>query len=84
MPSFKERLQHAWNVFNGCDRPYQYVDYGPSYSYRPDKARMTRGIDRSIVNAIYCRIALDVASMDMHHVRLDENGRCKANLEAFD
>lgn len=75
MPSFKERLQHAWNVFNGRDRPYQYVDYGPSYSYRPDKARMTRGIDRSIVNAIYNRIALDVASMDMHHVRLDENGR---------
>lgn len=75
MPSFKERLQHAWNVFNGRDRPYQYVDYGPSYSHRPDKARMTRGIDRSIVNAIYNRIALDVASMDMHHVHLDENGR---------
>lgn len=72
MPSFKERLQHAWNVFNGRDRPQiQYVDYGPSSSYRPDRVRMTRGVDRSIVNAIYTRIALDVASMDMHHVRLD-------------
>lgn len=70
-----EALKHAWNVFNGRDRPYQYVDYGPSYSYRPDRLRMTRGVDRSIVNAIYNRIALDVASMDMHHVRLDENGR---------
>ena len=77
MPKFIERLQHAWNVFNGRDRPYSYVDYGPSYSYRPDKKRLTRGNERSIINAIYNRIALDVVSMDMHHVRLDENGRYK-------
>lgn len=75
MPNFLQRLQHAWSVFNDRDRPFFYADYGPSYSYRPDKKRLTRGNDRSIINAIYNRIALDVASIDIHHVRIDENGR---------
>lgn len=81
MPNFIERLQHAWSVFNGRDRPVTYVDYGPSYSYRPDKKRLTRGNDRSIINAIYNRIALDVASIDIHHVRIDENGRYREIID---
>ena len=81
MPSIKERLQHAWSAFNGRDRPISYVDYGPSYSYRPDKKRLTRGNERTIINAIYTRIALDVASMDMHHVRLDDKGRYVGNID---
>lgn len=75
MPNILTRLQHAWSAFNGRDRPVSYVDYGPSYSYRPDKKRLTRGNDRSVINAIYNRIALDVASIDIHHVRVDENER---------
>ena len=81
MPKFLERLQHAWNAFNGRDRPVQYADYGPSYSYRPDKKRLHRGADRSIINAIYNRIALDVASIDIHHVRVDENRRYKEIID---
>lgn len=81
MPNFIERLQHAWSVFNGRDRPVTYVDYGPSYSYRLDKKRLTRGNDRSIINAIYNRIALDVASIDIHHVRIDENGRYREIID---
>lgn len=81
MPSIRERLQHAWSAFNGRDRPISYVDYGPSYSYRPDKKRLTRGNERTIINAIYTRIALDVASMDMHHVRLDDKGRYVGNID---
>ena len=81
MPNFMQRLQHAWNVFNGRDRPVSYVDYGPSYSYRPDQRRLSRGSDRSIVNAIKNRIALDVASIDFHHVRVDENGRYKSIVD---
>lgn len=75
MPTIKERLQHAWNAFNGRDRPVSYTDYGPSSSYRPDKRRSFRGADRSIISAVYNRIALDAASIDVHHVRVDENGR---------
>lgn len=77
MPTFMERLQHGWNAFiNNKDptfRGYEY--YGSASSYRPDRLRLTRGNERSIINAIYNRIAEDVASIDIRHVRTDENGR---------
>ena len=37
--------------------------------------RLTRGNERSIVVSVYNRIALDVASIDIMHVKLDDNGR---------
>lgn len=77
MPNIFQRLQHAWNVFNERDRPVNYADYGTSYSYRPynHSQRFPRFGDKTIINAIYNRIALDAVSIDMHHVRVDENGR---------
>lgn len=74
---FRDRLQHAWNAFNGRDHPATYRYYGPSYSDRIDRTRLTRGNERSIINAIYNRLSLDVAAMEMHHVRIDEQGRFK-------
>lgn len=73
--SFGSRLKHAWNAFFSRDPTPVYRDTGPSYSYRPDRPRFTRGNERSIVTSIYNRIALDVASVSIQHVRLDENGR---------
>lgn len=75
MPRFGERLMHAWNAFNGRDRPEKYVDYGPGYSTRPDRRRLTRGNERSIVTAVYNRIGIDCASVAIRHVRVDENER---------
>lgn len=75
MSNIKDRLIHAWNAFNGRDRPISYSDYGPSYSYSPSRRRMRGLNDRTIINAIYNRIALDVAAIDIHHVQTDENGR---------
>ena len=71
-----DRIQRAWNVFtNNRDPTYEYRDYGASYSYRPDRVRFSRGNERTIVTAIYNRIALDVANVDIMHCRLDEDGR---------
>ena len=75
MPTFTERLAHAWNAFRGRDRPVEYRDLGVSSYRRPDRVRLTRGNERTIVTAIYNRIAIDVASVTMQHVRLDENQR---------
>lgn len=72
--SFGSRLKHAWNVFTGNIRT-EYQNLGYSYSYRPDRIRLTRGNERSIVTSVYNRIALDVAALNIQHVRLDENGR---------
>ena len=72
----KDRLQHAWNAFMGNRDPTRYYqDVGPGYSYRPDRPRLTRGNERSIVTSVYNRIALDVAAINIQHCKLDENNR---------
>lgn len=70
------RLKNAWNAFfsRSPTENYRY-NIGESYSYRPDRPRLTRGNERTIVTSIINRIALDVSSIDIKHVRLDENGR---------
>ena len=69
------RIQHAWNAFMNKDPTYNYQGVGMGYSYRPDRPRLTRGNERSIINSIFNKIALDVASIDIVHCKLDENNR---------
>lgn len=76
MPNFGERLQHAWNAFFSRDPTITTEDtYSYGSSIRPDRIRLTRGNERSIVNAIYSRIAVDVASVNIVHCRVDENDK---------
>ena len=77
--SFSSRLKKAWNAFKNRDPTFNYQ--GAGYSYRPDRPRLTRGNERSIVTSVYNRIALDVSSMTIQHIRLDNNGRF---VEAID
>lgn len=76
--SFGSRLKHAWNAFFNKDPTIDYqipnVISG-GYSYRPDRYRFTKGGERTIIASIYNRIAVDCASIDVKHVRLDYNGR---------
>lgn len=72
--SFGARLKHAWNAFKNRD-PTKYQDLSAGYSTRPDRARLRPGVDRTIVSAIINRIAIDVASTNIRHVRLDDNDR---------
>lgn len=74
MPSIFQRLQHSWNAFRGRDRPV-YKDYGPSSYQKPDQVHLRVGNERSIITAIYNRIAMDVSSNKIEHVKLDQNGR---------
>ena len=73
--SFASRLKHAWNAFFNKDPTVVYRDYGPGYSSRPDRLQLTRGNERSIVTAIYNRIAVLSSMIDIKHVRLDKDGR---------
>ena len=85
-----DRLQHAWNAFFNRDptyddysnRTYNYVDMGIGQSYRPDRSRLTRGNEQSIVTSVYNRIALDAAAIDIRHVRLDENNRFLSYIDS--
>lgn len=74
--SIGSRLKHAFNAFMNRDpTAYSANSVGPSYNYRPDRPRLTRGNERTIVTSIFNRIALDVASININHCILDENGR---------
>ena len=72
---FTDRLAHAWSALTRAPTEMPRYDMGMAYSYRPDRRRLTRGNERTIVTSIYNRIAMDVAAIDIKHVRLDENGR---------
>lgn len=73
--AFLDRLRHGWNAFLNNDEPRAAYSYGFSYGNRPDRVRMTRGSEKSIITAIYNRIASDAAAIDIEHVRLDEEDR---------
>lgn len=74
--SLKERFQNAWDVFRNNRDPTNYFrDIGVSYGYRPDRVRFSRGNEKTIVTAIYNRIAIEVSQLTFQHVRLDEEGR---------
>ena len=80
---FADRIKHSWNAFLNRDPTYNYRDLGgPSYGYRPDRMRFTRGNERSIVTSVYNRIALDAASIDIMHVQLDKDGRFESIRES--
>lgn len=82
--SFGARLKHAWNAFTNKDPTEYRRDIGASYGYgcRPDRIRLTRGNERTISASIYTRIAMDVASIDIKHVRLDKNKRYLGDIES--
>lgn len=78
-----DRLQHGWNAFMNKDptgTTYQAV--GPGYSYRPDRPRLSRGNERSIITSAINRIALDVAALTITHCKVDENGRFISNMNS--
>ena len=70
--SFGSRLKHAWNAFfnRAPTNNYRY-----NYSYRPDRKKYSNGKERTIIASIYNRLALDASSIDIFHVKTDDEGR---------
>ena len=80
--AFMERLRHGWNAFMNKDPTRVSFDYGQSFSFRPDRERLFRRSERSIVVSIFNRIALDASAIAIRHCRLDEGGRFKEFIES--
>ena len=84
MPTLTERIQKAWNAFRNKDPTFTYdpnftyFSYGTSY--RPDHKRLSPGTERSIITPILTRIAVDAAGINIRHVRLDEQGRYREDI----
>lgn len=78
MESFGTRLMHGWNAFRGKNQEEDVIttqDLGYISSDNPGRVRLSMGSERSIISTVTNRIAIDVASFDFQHVRLDQNGR---------
>ena len=79
------RLKKAWNVFRKAeeeDASYWPADAGPAYFYRPDRNRLSFRNERTIVNSILNRMAVDSATIDIKHVKLDEDGRYLEDIDS--
>lgn len=81
MADFKVKLRNAWNAFMGRDiRSTQ--NYLSGTYYRPDRTTMSYGNDRSIITAIYNRIAIDVTNCKIQHVKIDENDKFLETIDS--
>ena len=81
--SITDRMKHAFNAFMNRDpTAYYNRNLGSSYSIRPDRPRLSRGNERSIITAIFNRIAMDVAAIDIMHCKLDENNRFVEKIDS--
>lgn len=74
MSTITERFKNAWSAFTSRDPTFnQNHSYYEGFAYRPDRRFFRRGNERSIVTAVYNRIAIDAASVGIRHVRVDQN-----------
>lgn len=79
--TFGSKMKRAWNALRDRD-PTLIIIEGHSSTYRPDRPRLTRGNERSIVTSVFNRIALDVADLDFRHCYLDEDNRYKETIDS--
>lgn len=83
MSRFGNALTHAWNVFANTEDKRNFRASGASYgSTRPDRVRLRIPNERSLISSIYTRLSIDVASVDMKHVRLDEQKRYVQDIDS--
>lgn len=85
MAKFTDRLKHAWNafVFQDTNRDmFKSPEIGPSTSFRPDRQRLRFFNEKSIIASIYTRLSIDIAAVEIKHVKVDENGRYLADAQS--
>ena len=79
-----DSLRHAWNLFTYNERSKKSRDWAVGYGQglNPNRTRLTRGNERTIVTSVYNRLAMDAASIDIKHVRLDESNRYEEDINS--
>lgn len=85
MGGFTTRLKHAWNAFTR-QTPNEELSYTQgevtTYGSRPERTRFRMSNERSIISSIYTRIAIDVATVGIRHVRLDDENRYESDIDS--
>ena len=78
--TFGERIKHAWNAFRNREPIINRGEYYYGTYSRPDRIRLTRGNERSIVTSVLNRIAMDVAALKIKHCKTDDQGRFQEEI----
>ncbi|QJD49596.1 portal protein [Gordonia phage Secretariat] len=88
MASIAKKMRHAYNTFTAANSEKEEQSLEPfgsaSYGSRPDRVKAASGTmgERSIITAIYTRIGIDIASIQMRHVRLDDQNRFMSDMDS--
>lgn len=79
-----DRLQHAWNALSGSDAVESWASsWGASFDSRPpQRTRPRSSNERSIIAAIYNRIAVDASGVEVRHIQLDAEGRLEGERDS--
>ena len=80
--TFGERIKNAWNAFVNREPITNRGGYNYGTYSRPDRIRLTRGNERSIVTSVLNRIAMDIAAINIRHCKVDEEGRFKEEIHS--
>lgn len=80
--SLSTRLKHAWNAFTSREPPANITYYTVTSSYNLSRRRSSFANERTMVYSVYNRIAIDVASITIEHVQLDEDNRFKSKIDS--
>src|SRR6185503_4714035 len=80
----RNSLKHAWNAFRDVNATTRVMawDGGAAYGSRPDRIRLRFSNERSIIASIFTRLSIDVASIDIRHVRLDAEKRYLEDIDS--
>ena len=81
-PSVFSRMRQAWNVFTGRESNRNSPYLGMASSYRPDRVRLSRGNERSIITSVYNQISIMCAKVKIKHVRLDKNKQYVKDMDS--
>jgi len=88
MPRLRDRLKqmlvHGWNAFTSQETEQRFIPFSANGSFgaRPDRFRARFSNERSIIAGVYTRISIDVAAMDMRHVRTDPDGKYLEDVDS--
>lgn len=81
---FRDRLEHAWNVFRGRDNKEPKMPQGGqiSYGHRPDRTRTPLYTYGRVITPILNQIAVDAAGVSMRHVEVNDKGEYIADKKS--
>ena len=84
MPTIRDRMKRIWNAFKAEEAASVervYYEYGPSSTWQPNRNTLRYTSERTILSSIYNRISIDVAAIDLRHVKLDDQGRYQEDMD---